>query len=70
MRPSRRACLQSILEGSAASADAFRDLLEMGLKEAVEELETANENISMWRAQGKAQAMRALLDEMQGYGRG
>lgn len=40
---------------------AFIDLLEATIEEAQEEMESANENITIWRAQGKATAARDLI---------
>lgn len=43
------------------SYTAFTDLLEAVIEEAHEEMETANEDIAIWRAQGKATAARDLI---------
>lgn len=40
---------------------AFSDLLEAVMEEAHEEMESATENINIWRAQGKATAARDLI---------
>ena len=40
---------------------AFTDLLEAVIEEAHEEMESATENITIWRAQGKATSARDLI---------
>ena len=40
---------------------AINDLLKAVIEEAHEEMETANEDITIWRAQGKATAARDLI---------
>ncbi len=40
---------------------ALKDLLEEELKEAHDEMETAADNITIWRAQGRATELRQLL---------
>lgn len=40
---------------------ALRILLEQELEEAREEMETAADDITIWRAQGRATAVRQLL---------
>lgn len=61
-RQQRAECIETVLRSAGRGAlDALTDLLELELQEALEELEQAADNISIWRAQGRAQAVRKGL---------
>lgn len=69
MRQGKKALIMAILSGNSGSLDAFLDLLELELEDAFADLEQADDNISIWRAQGRAQELRSLLEALNMRGR-
>lgn len=58
----RKEALAAILLFPAGEIEALQDWLALKLDEARADMETANDQLLIWRAQGKVQAIKNLIN--------
>lgn len=61
-RLERKKAIAALLQSGRGTLEALEDLLNWELGAAREEMETARDNISIWRCQGGCAAIRGLLE--------
>lgn len=61
-RTARKEAAAALHRAGKGTLEAFADLLESELADAHADMETADSNTAIWRAQGRAMAVRSLMD--------
>lgn len=61
IRLQRKEALANIRTSARGTLDALADLFECELADAHAELETAQDEISIWRAQGRVMEIKSLV---------
>lgn len=60
-RTARKEAITAVQKSGRGMREALRGLLEWELAQAHAEMEAARDNIEIWRAQGRALEVRALM---------
>lgn len=60
-RMNRKDAIRAVSEAQRGTLDGLADLLSWELHEAYAEMESAKDNIAIWRAQGRAVEIRNLI---------
>lgn len=68
-RLARKDAIRAVLDAPVGVLEGLCDLLTWELTDAYSEMEAANDNMTMWRSQGKALEARNLINLLKLKGR-